>query len=55
MEAELILKPAKCGCEGCYYEDADKCPGDDEPELSACTNKVEGQALIFVRKENNNE
>lgn len=52
MEAELKLVPAKCGCEGCYYEDADDCPGDIKPSLSACTDKEKG-AMIFVKEQNN--
>lgn len=43
----MVLKPAKCGCEGCYYEGNDNCPGDNEPRLSACTDKEKG-AMIFV-------
>lgn len=55
MEADLILVPAKCGCEGCFYEDADECPGDNKPLLSACSDLVEGKAMIFKRKENKDE
>lgn len=50
MEADLKLVPAKCGCEGCYYEDADECPGDDKPKLSACSNLAEGKAMIFIKE-----
>lgn len=55
MEAELELVPAKCGCEGCFYEDADKCPGDDKPLLGACTDPGGKGAMIFKRKENKDE
>lgn len=48
----LVLKPAKCGCEGCIYEHEDKCPGDDEPSLSACTK--EDTSMIFVEEGDNN-
>lgn len=46
---ELVLKPAKCGCEGCYYEHEDECPGDTEPKLSACSEN--GAQKIFVKQE----
>ena len=52
MEADLKLVPAKCGCEGCHYEDADDCPWDKDKE--ACV--VDGANMIFVKsKEQNNE
>lgn len=46
---ELVLKPAKCGCEGCHYADMDDCPGDEEPKLSACSEN--GAQKIFVKDE----
>lgn len=48
MEADLKLVPAKCGCEGCFYEKALDCPGYDgiNPPQKACT--TEEGAMIFI-------
>ena len=43
MEADLKLVPAKCGCDGCYYEDSGDCPWDKDHE--ACV--VDGANMIF--------
>lgn len=57
MEADLKLVPAKCGCDGCYYEDSDDCPWDKDHE--ACV--VDGANMIFINpsedgnKEQDNE
>lgn len=48
---ELKKVKAKCGCEGCYYEDEDECPGDNEPKLGACCDN--GEHMIFVKGEDN--
>lgn len=57
MEADLKLVPAKCGCEGCYFEDRDTCPGyttfGDPNKFEACT--VNGTGMIFVKKEQSDE
>ncbi len=54
MEADLKLVPAKCGCEGCYYEHDDTCPGDEEPKLKAC--QIDGRNMIFIKsKEQDDE
>ena len=50
ITSDLKLVPAKCGCEGCAFEDADKCPGDDKPLLSACTDNEKG-AMIFIKED----
>lgn len=53
MEADLKLVPAKCGCEGCFFEDRFECPGDEEKDFAKCS--VEGRQMIFVKKEQNDE
>lgn len=50
---QIVAVPAKLGCTGCIYEEADTCPADTEEKLvydfSKCSSEKE--ALIFVRKE----
>lgn len=53
MEADLKLVPAKCGCEGCYFEDKFECPGDEEKDFAKCSEN--GAQKIFVKKEQNDE
>lgn len=50
----LVLRPAKAGCLGCYYEGYDKCPVDKEDgtrDYSPCTNYNTQTAMIFVEQE----
>lgn len=55
-EPKLKLVPAKCGCDGCYYEDKDNCPGYEKVEgphkFEACTEN--GAQKIFVKDEGDN-
>ena len=44
---DLELRPAKCGCEGCFFEDADTCPGSET--LDNCS--LGDRAMIFIKKE----
>lgn len=57
MEADLKLVPGKCGCEGCFFENDEICPGytafKDPNQFEACT--VDGTGMIFVKKEQNDE
>ena len=53
---DLEMKPAKCGCEGCVFEDQPECPGYETnrvPHFENCS--LEGRAMIFVKKENKDE
>ena len=51
-EPKLKLVPAKCGCEGCFYEHEDKCPGDEEKDFAKCSEN--GAQKIFVIDEGEN-
>lgn len=56
---ELVRKPAKCGCEGCYFETRDDCDVDKyldvkglplpDPSFWDCGS--EDGSFIFVPKE----
>lgn len=51
----LILKPGKCGCEGCVFDDEADCPGwstkmDDKEKFKACTEN--GTHMIYVKGDN---
>jgi len=48
---ELVLKPAKAGCLGCYYEDKDECPGDTA-NFEKCIQ--DGRHMIFVPAQEDN-
>ena len=45
---------AKCGCEGCLFEDDPDCPGKKENNFEACTT-ANGESGIIVKEEDNNE
>lgn len=52
----IVRKQAKCGCEGCIYANADKCPADpDDGQLTfdfdSCSDDETG-AIIFEEEEN---
>lgn len=54
----LVLRPAKAGCSGCYYERHDKCPvykEDGTRDYSPCTDYDTQTAMIFVEQENEDE
>lgn len=50
---DLITRLAKKGCEGCVYEDAERCPSTEyyekgiEPTLWPCT--INGESIIWVK------
>lgn len=48
-EPKLKLVPAKCGCEGCFFEDETTCPGDEEKDFAKCSEN--GAQKIFVKDE----
>lgn len=43
-------KPAKCGCDGCVYEDDPDCPIQREPDSSKWECVIEN--CIFVKEDN---
>lgn len=51
---ELVLKPAKAGCFGCYYDAEYPCPAMDEycnlMKDRPC--QIDGEEMIFVEEEN---
>lgn len=55
---EVVTKPGKFGCEGCYYENQPTCPADPEEhneklkfDFSVCMDYDNYESLIFVPKD----
>ena len=48
---ELIVKPARLGCQGCYYDTHEGCPTDiKQPrEIWPCT--INGESIIWVEQD----
>ena len=56
----LKLVPAKCGCEGCYFEDADECPSKLIQEgkgyhLETFNCSESDEPMIYTLKEDGDE
>lgn len=46
---KLKLVRAKCGCDGCFFENETECPGFETDDFEACHKA--GEHLIFVPDE----
>ena len=56
----LKLVPAKCGCEGCFFQDKDECPStiikeNNKMRLDAFNCSEGDEPMIYVTKEDGSE